>query len=222
MVLCSYFIPLLAYVKALSRQSEPDPADVDAQLQLLIGQARDEALKDSVSLERFHEALFPVVAWTDERLALLPSWREDAAWRPYMLQRKLFHTTLAGVQFFEQMDKIDETDHELREVFLTCLGLGFVGKYSQTPNSPTLLKFKQSQYELVRGRESTPITAEESPLFSPAYRTASGGSKTGHRLGPRSKLALIIFIPLAILMGIAAWFDYQLVQTVSEITARLP
>lgn len=222
MVLTSHFIPLLAYIKALSRQSEPDPADVDAQLQVLIAQARDEAVHNGVPLERFHQALFPVVAWADERLALLPSWRKEFAWRPYMLQRRLFHTTLAGVQFFEQMEKIEEADHELREVFLTCLGLGFMGKYSQTPNSPALLQFTKAQYELVRTHEPGLVAVDGSPLFSPAYRTASGSSKANRRLGPWSKLALVLFVPLALLGAIGYWFDLQLAHKVSEIAARLP
>ena len=222
MVLSSYFIPLLAYAKAVPRQSDPDPAKVFEQLQELIGRAREKALADEVPLERFHQALFPVVAWIDERLSLLPDWREKAAWRPYMLQRKLFHTSLAGVQFFDRLENIDEADNELREVFLTCLGLGFVGKYSQTPNSPALMQVKQYQYALVRGSQMAATLSEGSPLFAPAYRTVSGGGRGRGKLGPKSKLALIILSPLAILLALAFWFDYRLVQSVSDIAARLP
>lgn len=222
MLLSSNFIPIMAYVEALPRQLEPDPSEVYELLNSQISQARERALANEVPLERFHQALFPVVAWVDERLALLPHWREQAAWRPYMLQRKLFHTSLAGVQFFEQMEKIDEADHELREVFLTCLGLGFVGKYSQTPNSPALLQFKQSQYALVRSQGATLSTGEDLPLFSPAYRTASGAFKARRKLGSGSRLALVILSPVVILAGVAFWFDYQLAVRVSEIAARLP
>lgn len=222
-MLSSHFIPLLAYVSALTRESAPEPTDVDAKLQSLISEAREGALRDGVALERFHEALFPVVAWADERLALLPSWREQAAWRPYMLQRKLFRTSLAGVQFFENMEKLDQDDHELREVFLTCLGLGFVGKYSQTPNSPALLQFKQAQYELVRAKLPNPDAGEDAPLlFRPAYRIASVASRVRRKLGPRSRLALVIFLPIGVLVGLVLWFDHQLVQSVSEIAERLP
>jgi len=223
MVLSSHFIPLFAYVQALPRQSEPEPETVHTQLQQLIGQSRDNALKDEVSLERFHQALFAVVSWVDERLALLQSWREPAAWRPYMLQRQLFNTSLAGVQFFDRLESIDAADHELREVFLTCLGLGFVGKFSQTPNSPALMQLKQAQYALVRGEQLPMGSAAGTPLFAPAYRTTSGARANGKwRLGKRARVALVIFLPLAFLGSIALWFDHQLAQSVSEITARLP
>jgi len=223
MVLSSHFIPLFAYVQALPRQPEPEPEAVHAQLQQLIGQSRDKALKDEVSLERFHQALFAVVAWVDERLARLQPWREQAAWRPYMLQRQLFNTSLAGVQFFDRLESIDATDHELREVFLTCLGLGFVGKFSQTPNAPALEQLKQEQYALVRGEQLFTGSTEGSPLFTPAYRTVSGAKVGGKwRLGKGARVALVILVPLAFLASIALWFDHLLVQSVSEIAARLP
>ena len=220
MALSSYFIALLAYTKAVPRQADPDPAQVYDQLQELISQARERALSDEVVLDRFHEALFPVVAWIDERLSLLPAWRDKAAWRAHMLQRKLFHTSLAGVQFFDRMEAIDETDNELREVFLTCLGLGFVGKYSQTPNSPALMQFKQSQYALMRS--VTDGVDHEETLFSPAYQTVAQAAGGRRKLGPKSKLALVIFVPLAVLLALVFWFDQLLAQNVSEIVERLP
>lgn len=180
MKLVALFVPLMAYVQGLERQDMPEAQAVHDELQRLIKQARDTALSRDVELEQFHAALFPVVAWADERLSVLPQWQESRAWRAFMLQRKLFSTSLAGVQFFERLEKLEPNDMDLREVFVTCLALGFVGRYSLNPNSPELMALRQAQYKLIRPELAGSADNAALPLFPEAYRlvTISAGAVT--------------------------------------------
>ena len=89
MLLSSIFIPTMAYVQSVEQLVSPDAQVVHEQIQSLILEARAQALGDELTLERFREALFPVVAWCDERLGNLPAWKANHDWRPLMLQKKL-------------------------------------------------------------------------------------------------------------------------------------
>jgi type VI secretion system protein ImpK len=217
MNLSSLFVPLMAYVQGLDRQEMPQAQAVHDELQHLIKQTRDVALSHDIDLQRFHEALFPVVAWVDERLSMLPHWHETRAWRAFMLQRKLFATSLAGVQFFERLDQLDPNDHDLREVYVTCLALGFVGRYAQNPNSPELIALRQEHYQRLR---SEPPAAH---LFPEAYRLVkSGVNPRQWRLGSRMVWLLVIVVPVIVIGALAYWFDHVLGEQVAQITRRLP
>ncbi|MCD8537047.1 MAG: DotU family type IV/VI secretion system protein [Burkholderiaceae bacterium] len=223
MKLVALFVPLMAYVQGLERQDMPEAQAVHDELQRLIKQARDTALSRDVELEQFHAALFPVVAWADERLSVLPQWQESRAWRAFMLQRKLFSTSLAGVQFFERLEKLEPNDMDLREVFVTCLALGFVGRYSLNPNSPELMALRQAQYKLIRPELAGSADNAALPLFPEAYRLVTISAGRRHlRLSSRFFWLLVIVVPVIAIGALAYWFDHLLGQQVSEITRRLP
>jgi len=223
MNLSRLFVPLMAYVKGLDRASAPDAAAVHDQLQELIKISREQALSKEISLQRFHEALFPVIAWADERLSLLPSWQATKPWRAYMLQRKLFATGLAGVQFFERLDNVGPKDNDLREVYVLCLALGFIGKYSQNPQSPELANIQQSHYKLIRPEWSSGSRNALVRLFPEAYRLITS-SKKGRRwfMSSKALLTWVIIVPIVVIGGLVYWFDYLLGQQVSQILGRLP
>lgn len=217
MNLSSLFVPLMAYVQGLDRQEMPQAQAVHDELQRLIKQARDVVLSQEIDLQRFHDALFPVVAWIDERLSILPHWQETRPWRAFMLQRKLFATSMAGVLFFERLGQLDPSDHDLREVYVTCMALGFVGRFAQNPNSPELTALRQEQYQLLR---SEPSAAH---LFPEAYRLVkSGVSPRQWRLGSRTFWLVVIVVPVIVIGALAYWFDHLLGEQVAQITRRLP
>lgn len=217
MNLSAMFVPLMAYVQGVDRQEMPQAQAVHDELQRLIKEARDVALSHEIDLQQFHDALFPVVAWTDERLSILPRWQESRPWRAFMLQRKLFATSLAGVQFFERLEQLEPNEQQLREVYVTCLALGFLGRYSQNPNSPELIALRQEHYRQLRAEPST------SHLFPEAYRLVTVSPGRRHwRLGSRAFWLLVIVAPVVVIGALAYWFDHLLGEQVAEITRRLP
>ncbi|UOD50063.1 DotU family type IV/VI secretion system protein [Orrella daihaiensis] len=223
MKLTSLFVPLMAYVQGLERQEMPQAQVIHDELQRLIKRARDIAVSQGAELEQFHAALFPVVAWIDERLSVLPQWQESRPWRSLMLQRKLFSTSLAGVQFFERLEKLEPSDIDVREVFVTCLALGFLGRYSLNPNSPELMALRQAQYKLLRPELLGTSDNASLPLFPEAYRLVTSSVGRRHlRLSSRFFWLLVIVVPVFVIGALAYWFDHQLGEQVSEITRRLP
>ena len=225
MKLCALFVPIMAYVQGLDRLELPQASEVNDTLQRLIKQAKDTALSEEISVTRFHDALFPVVAWADERLSLLPKWQETRPWRSLMLQRKFFSTSLAGVQFFERLEKLENNDQELREIYVTCLALGFVGRYSINPNAPELAGLLQHQYKLLRpeqARNSGTISGMAS-LFPESYRLVT--SRVRHRhwhAGSRTFWILVILVPIVLIGALTYWFDSLISSQASEIIRRLP
>lgn len=222
MNLSTLFVPIWAYVQGLDRSPAPEPEIVYQQLQEQIGTARDQALTQEVSLQRFHEALFPVVAWVDERLSLLPQWHTTKAWRSHMLQRKLFSTSLAGVQFFERLQEIDPKDDDLREVYVTCLALGFVGRYSQNPNSPELVALRLENYQLLRPGFVVGRHGDSTHLFPEAYRLVTNvKAHRTWRLNSTIGRALVFIVPLGVFLALAFWFDRMLGEQVADIIRGL-
>ena len=225
MKLCALFVPIMAYVQGLDRLEMPQASEVNDALQRLIKQAKDTALSEEMSVTRFHEALFPVIAWADERLSLLPAWHETRPWRAFMLQRKFFSTSLAGVQFFERLEKLEKNDQELREVYVTCLALGFVGRYSINPNAPELAELLQHQYKLLRPEQARKTGAANATasLFPESYRLVTNSVRHRHwRVGSRMFWLFVILVPALLLGALAYWFDSLLSIQASEITRRLP
>jgi len=225
MKLCPLFVPLMAYVQGLDRLENPQAQEVHDELQRLIKQARDTALSAEIELSQFNEALFPVVAWTDERLSLLPKWQEARPWRTLMLQRKFFSTSLAGVQFFERLEQLKKNEQELREIYVTCLALGFVGRYSMNPNAPELTALLQDQYKILRPDRAVKSSSVGgiARLFPEAYRLAA--ARVRHRrwhFGSRIFWLLIIIVPTVLIAAIAYWFDHLLSMQTFEIIRRLP
>lgn len=225
MKLCALFVPIMAYVQGLDRLEMPQASEVNDALQRLIKQAKDTALSEEISVTRFHEALFPVVAWADERLSLLPTWHETHPWRSFMLQRKFFSTSLAGVQFFERLEKLEKNDQELREIYVTCLALGFVGRYSLNPNAPELAELLQHQYKLLRPEQARKPSSSGgmASLFPEAYRLVTNRARHRHwHVGSQIFWLFVLLVPAILIGALAYWFDSLLSIQASEITRRLP
>jgi type VI secretion system protein ImpK len=223
MNLSALFVPLMAYVQGLERQQDADAGQVYEQLQQQIKSAREQALEQSMDLSRFQEALFPVVAWVDERLSLMPAWQTSRAWRAYMLQRKLYGTNLAGVQFFERLQNLAPDDSDLRELYVMCLALGFVGRYSQNPNNPELVALCQDNYKMLRPEWISESEGTLSRLFPEAYRLlVRQRSRRSWRLGSKAFWLLIVVVPIVLIGGLVFWFDHLLSEQVAQITRRLP
>jgi len=222
MGLLPLFIPIMAYVRSIERQTNPDAQQVHDQLQVLIQAAREQALIIEVAHDRFSDALFPVVAWSDERLANLAAWRETHVWRAYMLARKLYATTLAGVTFFERLQALAPEDNELREIFVLCLCMNFLGRYAQNPNDPALVQLRLDNYKLLRPQGVFVEGTVDKQLFPEAYRVISGaGQKRRQQSGRRRLLWLGVGLPVLAVVVMVVVFNYDLSLKINAINQML-
>ncbi len=222
MGLPSLFIPIMAYVRSIERQTNPDAQQVHDQLQLLIQAAREQALISEVALDRFTDGLFPVVAWCDERLANLAVWRETHDWRAFMLARKLYNTTLAGMIFFDRLQALAPEDNELREIFVLCLCMNFLGRYAKNPNDPVLVQLRLDNYKLLRPQGVFVEGASDKQLFPEAYRvTSDAGQKRRQQSNGRRFWLLGVALPFLIIATLAVTFNYELSLQIDAINQML-
>jgi len=179
MRLTDYFIPLTALVKGGATSANTSPDTLAAQIDTLVQQAQSRALQDDVDLERFQAALFPVLAWADEHISRSHAWESEHTWQKHLLQRRYFKTGLAGREFFERLEALPANETGIREAYLLCLCLGFMGRYSMSPNSAELANIRVEQYRLLQKTDPTLKAASESALFPHAYAVAD--TAAGHR-----------------------------------------
>lgn len=222
MGLSPLFIPLMAYVKSIERQPHPDAQQVHDQMQALIQIAREQAIVNEVAHDRFSDALFPVVAWSDERLANLAVWRDTHDWRAFMLARKLYATTLAGVTFFERLQALAPEDNELREIFVLCLCMNFLGRYAKNPNDPALVQLRLDNYKLLRPQGVFVADGSDKQLFPEAYRVTSGtGQKRRQQSSSRRLWLLGVVLPIVAIVAIAVAFNHDLSLKINAINQLL-
>ncbi|HUH41408.1 MAG TPA: DotU family type IV/VI secretion system protein [Castellaniella sp.] len=217
MKIVDYFIPLTAFVKAFGTNQARSPEELSADIDGLINQARIQALKDGIELPRFQAALFPVLAWADERISRSHPWDNEHAWQPYLLQRRYFKTALAGREFFDRLEQIETRDNLLREVYLLCLCLGFEGRYSIAPNASDLANIRIEQYRLLQQHDSD-LAADNRQLFPEAYlqdgKTQYKARGFFGRLSPR--YLLFIVLPPLILLAFGLMMHTNLTYAVQQ------
>lgn len=119
----------------------------------------------------YREAQFAMAALADEIFLNLP-WNAVDYWKDNLLESRLFGTHDAGDQFFENLDRFIEIRDPLRtdvaEVYLLCLGLGFLGKYRGQTDLKQLDIYRQQLYVFINHHEPRLYRGGER-LFPEAY-----------------------------------------------------
>lgn len=164
------FVPLMAYVQEFSGNPTGSAEALSERLSKMIADASIVSLNQGFSANDFNDALFPVLAWVDERISLLQPWEGAHAWQNYLLQRLYFRTTLAGVDFFERLEDLDPTAYEIRELFLMCLCMGFLGKYNTQPLASELTDIRVQQYRLYQEAVGQTTDLNDGQLFACGYQ----------------------------------------------------
>ncbi|MGF1464187.1 MAG: DotU family type IV/VI secretion system protein [Maricaulaceae bacterium] len=170
-------------------------------------------------------AVYAVVALVDD---IFPQFRDW--WRgEEPIQLRMFSTRAAGDQFFERCDAFAEQQQELREVYLTAIGLGFRGRLHEH-REPELARRARSEREqhtsllaarldrppiaaaAVQGRGQTavPITPQPFEIDPPAPLAPPATSKF-----PWLLWALIGLAMLTLMGGFAVWWFTRPAETVS-------
>lgn len=168
MRLIDCFIPFLAAVRQLQRAGDGELAEVDARLNLLLADARRHALaggtRAAASAADFDAALFAVLAWADEAI-IGSAWPGAAGWQRHLLQKRYFNVSNAGLAFFTRLENLTAIQSQVREVYLMCLGIGFVGRYGYEGQQAALADIRQIHLaQLQQG-----VQAQDAMLFPDGY-----------------------------------------------------
>lgn len=168
--LSDVFLPLLAYMRGFELLPTGSAEDLAAQLNKLIGDAQTQALNQGFNADAFADGLFPVTAWVDERVSLLHHWESVHVWQAYLLQKRYFRTTHAGVRFFEALEELEADNLDVLELYFLCLCMGFKGKYNQKPNDPELAEIRQQLFRVLEGAGWAAPIQTDKLLFPAAYQ----------------------------------------------------
>src|SRR5690606_27165230 len=116
------------------RQDGPQPsyAQVRDGLVHLIERQESAAQRQGLD-DAFREGLFAFVAWADEIVLKQTAWQGHPEWNARPLQVDYFHMRNAGEVAFEKLASLAPEQREVREVYVTSLGLGFQGRYFVEP-----------------------------------------------------------------------------------------
>jgi type VI secretion system protein ImpK len=214
--LIDLFLPVMAYVQEFSLAPAGSALSLENRLSEMIGDARSQAVNDDFSVDEFNEALFPVLAWVDERVSLLHPWEGAHAWQDHLLQRLYFRTSLAGVEFFERLEDIDEDQSSVREVFLFCLCMGFLGKYNNEPAESDLAYLRVKHYRILQSKGYIAQFSSDTPLCSFAYPReplpAAFEARWKRWVNPMA--IAIILLPLILFAMLVLTLDFRLGESV--------
>lgn len=164
-------MPMIAFVRQFQRQPGGDAAALSIRFEQLIGALRRDALDAGFSAADADDALFAVLAWADEVVLAAP-WPGAADWPRYLLQKRHFNVSTAGVAFFTRLDALQPHQLPVREVYALCLGLGFSGRYGYERNGRALEELKRHSVGLLLAEgEGLPAGADKL-LFPDGYGAA--------------------------------------------------
>ena len=219
MKLSDFFIPVLAYVRAVEESPSSNAEETSKHLNALIATAKNSALSADFSINDFQSGLFPVVAWTDERMSTLRHGESPLIWQRYLLQRQYFKTTVAGIEFFQRLEALDKQEEGVRELYLLCLCMGYLGRFSTDPNSIELSNLIIKQYYLLNDSDNL-LSANDNPLLFPfAYKlnpSKRAMHPTTRRLWSRFKTFCIIIIPPLLIVLLMLVLDQNLSESVNQ------
>ncbi len=171
MHLIDCFIELFAYVCCMR---ETPPAEqhgferVKADISQLITRSRERKTSSQFSQEDFELAEFAVFAWIDEAI-MNSSWQEKRGWQSEQLQRTYFHTADAGELFFDRLNELQPHQRDIREVYYTCLALGFTGRYCHPGDEFLLNQLRISNLKLLGDFPLKENEIMEKKLFPEGY-----------------------------------------------------
>lgn len=220
MRLSDFYIPLLAYVRDFEQSPSGSADDLSSNIERLIENAKKNALAANYSGDEFNSGLFAVAAWTDERILGLKNWDGRYTWQKFLLQRRYFKTSLAGVEFFKRLSDLPERANQVRELYLLALFMGFLGKYINDPLSSDLLALKQSQYQLIPITDRSISFPSQDPLLFPFAYQEKKPEIADHAypwlewFTPRNML--IYLLPPIFLIAIVIYLNGQLSMQIDQ------
>ena len=208
MRLTDCYIDVLAYVKLFLRHPTQDYDGFRARVEQTLEGARQRA-RAAASPEESDAALFAVVAWLDEAV-LCSEWDQAERWKKNLLQTIHFNTTRAGVEFFTRLDALPATFRSGRELYYTCLLLGFKGQYVLAGDRRALETLTRRTLESLVEDGASAELEEGGRLFPMAYAGAVAQPRQSKRMGISSATLTLLVAPVAILGVLYLIYDFVL------------
>lgn len=199
---------VLAYVDAINNGVGPDYDDVRLGVESVLS-ANANYAAGGFTREQYDTAKFAVVAFIDETI-LLSDWEHRHKWAHELLQKSHFSTSNAGEEFFDRLDGLssfDPGERDVREVYVYCLALGFVGKFYRPGDRARLEEIRNSNLKVLRDSDDVAAVQGERDLF-PGARAAG---TTGDMRPPQPRRPVLYYgVPALVLLIVFVYFRVDL------------
>lgn len=232
MALIDDFLPALAFAAMLG--SEPNLAQTPyatarADMDRLLRQAVQAARRKNPS--QADQAMFAVCAFADEIISA-SSWPGRTQWMGEKLQQVHFNTVNAGEEFYQRLSALtgkpereqldmsvfenlenrhDQDQREVLEVYVTCLTLGFRGRYYGDDGKTALEELTRANLARLRDDQGH----QAGHVFPEAYQPAARkGPSTW--FSPGVRLITLFVLPALLAVGVYATYASMLTSFVSN------
>jgi len=198
----------LAYVDAIRAGVSPDYEDVRLGVESVLT-ANANYAAGGFTREHYDTAKFAVVAFIDE-IILLSDWEHRHHWAHELLQKSHFGTSNAGEEFFRRLDGLssfDPGERDVREVYVYCLALGFVGKFYRPGDRAKLEEIRNSNLKVLRDSDDISAIQGQRELFPGGRGTGAAGEVRPP--APRRPV-LYYGVPIIVLLALFVYFRIDL------------
>lgn len=175
------FIPLFTYVFFLRKTAarrQPEFSTVKAKIDELMEESAKKMRQGGLDPRDYDDARFAVCAWIDETLLNSP-WSQREMWTKALLQSRHYHTTSAGEEFFERLNRLRPDEKRVREIYCLCLSLGYRGRYHADGDEFLLDQLKKSNLKSILGHSAELSGFTGKALFPTSDETSLKGGKRG-------------------------------------------
>ncbi len=209
----------LSYIEAINAGVSPDYDDVRLGVEGVLS-ANAGYAAGGFTREQYEAAKFAVVAFIDEAV-LLSDWEHRHRWAHELLQKSHFSTSNGGEEFFERLDGLntfDPGERDVREVYVYCLALGFVGKFFRPGDRARLQDIRESNLQILRDSEDVAAVQGGEDLMPGAL----GSAQPGDVLPPQPRRRLLYYgVPLLVLLAAYTYFRVDLIRAGEHLVTVL-
>ena len=154
-------------------ESSPQPGYEQFRQQVVsaLQQVEKDAPANNIEPEDASQAVYALCFFMDSQVAE-SEWTGKSQWAMEPLGIMMQQDPEGGVNFFKRLEALREPQHELREVFLVCLALGYRGRFAELPVTEQASRIGEIRQKLIRKIHPTPMEREPE-LFPEAYREAA-------------------------------------------------
>lgn len=202
--LAAAFNKLFAYGLMLKRtcaNTQPSYEEVRGKVLALLEESARVVPEKNIDPRDFDDARYAVCAWLDETLLNI-SWTHRTTWQRALLQLELYGSTRAGEEFFDRLNQLSPAQNRVREVYFTCLALGFMGRFCHEGDELLLEQLVKSNLRTLTGDASGTASYATHLAFPDAFDAGNvkGGSPVGASRLSVGRIWLVALPPVFVLL----------------------
>lgn len=223
MRLSDCFSDVIAYVSYVLTSRDVEQVDYDQfrqKVQALMAESEQDAAKGAFAPDHYDVARFAICAWIDETI-LSSSWSARLKWQKEQLQRQYYHTTDAGIEFYERLNGLGLHQSEVREIYYMCLAMGFRGRYCNDQDNLLINQMKDANLKILLGSSVGLPNLERMEFFPEAYPANSESLNDRNKKGFLTGGSLFFVIaPVALLVILFVVYHFILGNIVDLYLAQ--